>query len=62
MQRPWRGAAYWLAPQGFLIEPRTTSPGMAPPTMGGALSHQSPIMKMPYRLAYSQILRRHFLD
>ena len=38
MQRSWRDAAHWLAPHGlstyFLIEPRTTSPGMAPPTTG----------------------------
>ena len=37
-QRPWKGAAYWHAPYGLLrplsIEPRTTSPGMTPPTMG----------------------------
>ena len=37
MQRPWRSAAYWLAPCGllacFLIEPRTTiSSGMAAAT------------------------------
>ena len=32
----------------FLIEPRTTSLGMAPPTMGWALPHQSLIKKMPY--------------
>ena len=36
------GAAYWLASPGllsllFLIELRTTSPGMTPPTMGWAL-------------------------
>jgi hypothetical protein len=53
MQRPWRGAAYWVASLGFLsllfIEPRTTSLGMAPPTMGWALSHQSLIKKMSYR-------------
>jgi hypothetical protein len=33
MQRPWRGAAYWLAPMicsdCFPIEPRTTSLGIA---------------------------------
>jgi hypothetical protein len=44
----------------FLIEPRTTCPGMAPPTMGWALPHQSLIKKMPYRLAHSPLLR-HFL-
>jgi hypothetical protein len=31
----------------FLIEPRTTSSGMAPPTMGWALSHPSLIKEMP---------------
>ena len=35
MERPWRDAAYWFACSAcFLIEPRTTSPGVAPPTMG----------------------------
>jgi hypothetical protein len=51
MQRPWRGDASWLAPHGllscFLIEPRTTNPGMAPSRMGWALSPQSLIKKMP---------------
>jgi hypothetical protein len=32
----------------FLIEPRTTSPGMAPPTMGSALPHRSLLKKMLY--------------
>jgi len=49
MPRPWRGAAYWLAPHGllscFLIELRTINSGMAPSTMGWALSHQSLIKK-----------------
>lgn len=30
---------------GFLIEPKTTSPGMAPPLMGWALPHSSLIKK-----------------
>jgi len=38
MQRPWRGAAYWLALHGLLsllsYRTRTTSPGMASPAMG----------------------------
>jgi hypothetical protein len=42
------GDAYWLATVpcsvGLLIEPRTTSPGMAPPTMGWVL-YQSLIGK-----------------
>lgn len=37
----------------FLIEPRITSPGVAPPTKGWALIHQSLIMKMSYRLAFN---------
>jgi hypothetical protein len=40
-----KGAAYWLAPLGllscFVLEPRTTSPGMVPPTMDWILLHQS---------------------
>ena len=40
----------------FLIEPKTTSPGMAPPTMGWALPIWSLVEKMPY----SWILWRHF--
>ena len=46
----------------FLIEPRTTSPGIAPPPVGWALPRQSLIKKMPYRLAYSLILLKHFLS
>jgi hypothetical protein len=42
----------------FLIKPRTTSPGMAPPTIGWALPHQSPIKKIPY----SWVLWGHFLN
>jgi hypothetical protein len=60
MQRPWRDAAYWLAPQGLLslLSYRTQDhlSGIAPPTIGGALPHQSLIKKMSYRLAYSKIL------
>jgi hypothetical protein len=40
MQRPWSGVASWLALMAcsacFPIKPRTTRPGMAPPTMGEA--------------------------
>ena len=42
----------------FLIEPRTTRPGMASPTMGWSLPHWSLIEKMPC----SWILWRHFLN
>jgi hypothetical protein len=40
----------------FLIEPRTTSAGMTPPTMDWAFPHQSLIKKMSCRLTYSLIL------
>jgi hypothetical protein len=46
----------------FPIEPRTTYPGIAPPTMDKALPYPSLIKKMSYRLAYSSILQRHFLN
>jgi hypothetical protein len=68
MQRPWRSVAYWLVIMAcstcFLIKPRTTSLGREPSTMGWALSHKSLIKKkkMPYRLAYSPVLWRHFLN
>ena len=43
MQRPWRGAAYWLASHGWFhlhfYRTQDTSSGMAPPTMGMALPH-----------------------
>jgi len=60
MQRPWRDATYCLASPGLLsllTEPRTTSPGTAPPTMGWVLPHWSLVEKMPY----SWVSRRHFL-
>jgi hypothetical protein len=58
MQRPWGvyllACFPWLAQ---LIEPRTTSPGVAPPTMGWALPDWSLIEKM----TYSWISWGHFL-
>jgi hypothetical protein len=39
MQSPWMNAAYWLAQPAFLIEPRTTSPRIAPLTINDTLSH-----------------------
>ena len=55
MQMLWRGAAYWLAPMAcsayFLIEPRTTCPRMAPPTMSWALSLGLLIKKIPIDLS-----------
>jgi hypothetical protein len=46
-----------LAQIVFLIEPKTTSSGMAPPTMGWALPPWSLIEKLPF----SWISLRHFL-
>lgn len=44
MRRPWRvlltGLLLMAYSAWFLIEPRTSSPGMAPPTVSWALSHQ----------------------
>lgn len=34
----------------FLIQPRTTYPGAAPPTINGALPHQSLLQKMSHNL------------
>ena len=66
MQKPWRGASYWLVPYGLLSlfshRSRTTSPGMAPLIMDRALSHQLLIKNMPYRPVYSPILCGHCLN
>lgn len=68
MQRPWRGAAYWLAlpfhpacSDCYLIL-RTTSPGMIPPKMGWAFPHQSLIKTILYKFACSIVLWKHFLN
>ena len=59
------GGAYWFASHGLLslLSYRTqiTNPGMATPTMCWALPHQSPVKKMPHRIACSLIVRRDFL-
>lgn len=55
-QKPWRNAAYRLAPHGLLsrllIQLGTICPKMAPPIIGWSLPHQSPTKKMPHGLAY----------
>jgi hypothetical protein len=51
------GLLYMACSACFLIEPKTTSPVMTPPTMGWALPHPSLIEKMLYRW----ISWRHFL-
>jgi hypothetical protein len=56
------GAAYWRDSHSLihcsLMEPRTISPGMAPPTVDWALPNQSVIKKMSRRLASSLIFHR----
>lgn len=46
MQRPWRNTVYFLfsmaCSANFLIEPRPTCPGVAPPTISWVLPHQPP--------------------
>jgi hypothetical protein len=44
------------------MELRTISPGVALPTVGGALLYLLLIKKMLYRVAHSPILWRHFLN
>jgi hypothetical protein len=56
VQRPWRGATYWLDPHGLLslLFYRTQElrcPETPPPTMGWALPHRSLLRQMPYILA-----------
>lgn len=45
----------------FLLELRTTCPGVEPPTVSWALPYQLLIEKMLHRLAYCRILWRCFL-
>ena len=65
MQKLWRGSAYFLNPQGLLslifIKFRTTSPGMASPTVEWSL-HQSAKKKILHMLAYRLILLKHILN
>lgn len=64
VQRPQRGmvSLIGLLPITcsvcFLIETRSTSPGLVPPTMGWTLPHQSLIKKM----FYPKMLWRNFLN
>ena len=66
MQRPWRGAAHWLALHGLLnlISYKTQDHHPKDDTAHSELSppRRSLIKKMFYRPAYSLILRRHFLN
>jgi hypothetical protein len=64
--RPRRWVVYWLVTHGLLsllsYRTKTTRPGMAPPITGWALPHQLLIKEMPYSLACSPVLWRHFLN
>jgi hypothetical protein len=64
MQRQWRTAAYWLAHNGLLSLLSYRNQGHRPWVipMAWVYSHQSLIKKMCYMLAYSQILKGHFLN
>lgn len=66
MQKSGRNTAFCLALLAFSVcflrAPRTTSPGVVPPTLDWALAHQTRKIKMCYRFAYSQILWRYFLS
>jgi hypothetical protein len=60
MQRPWRGAAYWLAPHLLLnlLSYRTQDHLPRSGPTHNHTPHRSLVKKMPY----SQILGRHFLN
>jgi hypothetical protein len=54
----------YLLSHGLLIlfiETRTSIPVMIPPTMGGAIPHQSIVKNIHYRPDYSSVLCRHFI-
>jgi hypothetical protein len=64
MQRSWKVLLTGLPPTAcsacFLIEPRTTRPGITPLPMGWALPRQALVKKMPHRLAHSPAFRKAF--
>ena len=65
MQKPWRDAVHWLAPNGSLSPfsyraQDHLSRGSSTLQWTGPSSHQSSI-KTPYRFAYRPILDRHVL-
>jgi hypothetical protein len=63
MQRPWRGATTGSIPLAcsacFLIEPRNTSPGMAPPTIDWTFTPAPLVIE---QMPSSWISWRHFLS
>jgi hypothetical protein len=64
MQRPWKGAAYWLAPLGLLslLSYRTQGyhPRDSTTHRGLGLSHQSLIKKYALQACLQSSLWRHF--
>jgi hypothetical protein len=66
MQRPWKGASYWLVLHGLpsLLSYRTQDhqPRYGPTHNRLGPPHQSQMKKMPYSLAYRLILWGHFLS
>lgn len=59
MERTQRSAVYCLV---CLMSPRPTCPWVTPPTVGWALSHQSPVRKMPHMCAHSPACWETFLE
>jgi hypothetical protein len=56
------GLLFMACSASFLIEPGTTRPVIATPTVGWVLLHHSRIKKTHYRFLYSLVLWRHFLN
>ena len=52
----------WFAQSAFLYHPGPPAQGWHHSQRAGPLSHQPLTKKMAYRLAYSPILERHFLN
>lgn len=61
IQKPRRSAAYWVVPHGLLCLLSHRGQELHHPQWAGT-SPSITNFKNPYRLAYSPILQRHFLD
>lgn len=55
-----KSASYWPAPHGFLKEPKTSSSGVAPPTVSWAHPRQPLIKEVLQRFAHMLIYRSIF--
>jgi hypothetical protein len=66
IQKPWRDVDFWLVyttcSACFLTELRNINPEIISPTMDKVLFYQSLTKKIPYRLACSSVLWKHFLN